>query len=186
MGLKIGFDFDGVIANTPKLKMRYAVKEFGIYIHASNCTKKGFLENGLTEEKYARLQGMVYSSYDMEPVFNSLKYLKKLIDSNNYDISIISYRKKEGEKFVKHFLDKYSLNLQFICTDNQPKGRFCSNLDVFVDDRAEHLNNLSRKARHLFLFDTPYNKQEETNEIIKRVYGWDNLYREIRGLGREA
>ena len=182
--LRIGIDFDGVAANTPRLKTEIASQKFGIYVPMEECNKSGFIKRGFTEEMYKELQKMVYSSHDLRPVYGGLANLRKLIEKGN-DLSIISYRKLAGLDIIGNFLVNYNLDIKkFICTDNQPKSEFCKgmNFDVFVDDRTEHLRDMKKCAKNLFLFDAPYNRDERLTEGMKRVYGWKETAEKILKL----
>ena len=172
--LRIGIDFDGVAANTPRLKTEIASQKFGIYVPMEECNKEGFIKKGFTEKTYKELQKIVYSSHDLRPVYGCLTHLRKLIEKGN-DISIISFRKLDGLDIISNFLINYDLDIEkFICTDNKPKSSFCKgmNFDVFVDDRTGHLADLKKYAKNRFLFDAPYNRDEKLTDGIERVYGW--------------
>jgi len=185
--LKIGLDFDGVIANTPRAKLEIAAQHFGIYVEMKDCNKSGFIRAGFTEKSYEKFQKIVYSAYDLRPMQGCLTHLKKLIEQE-HDISIASYRLKNGYGIIEHLLIDYGLEIpmsKVICTDNSPKSKFVSGLDAFVDDDREHLYDLKNSAKKRILFDRPYNRDEKEKYGIERVYGgWKNLYSEIRCLAR--
>ena len=178
--MKIGLDFDGVIANTPWLKCEYAKRYFGINLLIKDPSMESALEKGLTNKQYGWLQGKVYSSMEIKPLPCALTYIRKL--SKNHDLRIISYRFERKTNVIDFFLQKNNLNLPFIYTNNKPKEKFAKGLDIFVDDRAEHLNSLSNIIPYLFLFDAPYNRKIKLDNGIKRIRGWKNLYEIIKSL----
>ena len=181
--LKIGLDFDGVIANTQRTKLEIAAQQFGKYVDMRDCNRSGFIKAGFTEKQYEKFQKIVYGTYDIRPVQGCLTHLRKLIEQE-HEISITSYRLHKGYEIIENFLINNRLDIPMdnvICTNNLPKSKFISSLDVFVDDRTEHLNDLRNNATKLILFDRPYNREEKETDGIERVCGgWKKVYREIR------
>lgn len=186
MVLKGGFDFDGIFANTQKLKLDIAYQRYGVRVPMSECNRQGFLNRGMTNAEYVNLQNIVYSSPArmLKPIQGSLTYVEKLLDEGK-GLIIRSYRKKFGEKIIEDYLFDHRIDIDdFLCTDNQPKSLFCGKLDFFVEDRTDHLIDLKRhkKIKYAFLLDRPYNRNEiETHGII-RVFGWNDLYRSINSI----
>ena len=183
MKLKIGLDFDGVIANTPELKREIAQTKFGINIPKDVMTKEGFLEKGFTEKTYKTLQEMVQSSVDVKPIPESIDYLIKWKKEGYYEC-IVSFREYRHESIIGNLLDKNGLkDIDYVMTNQKPKTWFCVGLDMFIDDRMEHLNDLLKDKRipYLFLFDAPYNKNEKTNGI-QRVAGLKEVDELIKQL----
>jgi len=181
--LKIGLDFDGVVANTPRLTSEIAAQKFGIYLPDNGLNIDYCLKKGFTEKSYRQLQEIVYSSYNLRPVMGAIKYIRQLIE-NNQDLMIVSYREKRESKIIKHFLDQHDFDLDYICTDNRPKSQFCEKqkLDVFFDDRLEHLLDLSDNVKYLFLFAKPYNKEEQESHRVKVVHSWREFYEKLGEL----
>lgn len=181
--MKIGFDFDGVIANTARKKMEISAQKYGVYVDIKNYNHKGFIDAGMSEKQYESLNRDVYSEYDIRPVQGCLTYLRKIIE-DGHNTLIRSYRKiNPGDKIMKNFLINHGLIIEdYMCTDNKPKSRFCSNLDFFIDDRVYHLIELKNSAKNLFLFDAPYNRDEKLTNGILRVKGWSNLYSLVRKI----
>jgi hypothetical protein len=181
--LKGAFDFDGVIANTPRKKIELAAQIYGAHVDIKNYNHKGFIDAGMSDDEYKGLNDKTYSEYNLRPVQGCITYLRKIID-DGHKCGIRSYRMRDpGEDIINNFLIDYRLEIEdALCTDNQPKGQFCENLDFFVDDRAKHLRDVKKKAKNLFLFDTPYNKDENLTDGMLRVKGWKNLYVLIRKI----
>jgi len=182
---RIGLDFDGVTTNTPRLKIEIAAQKFGIYLSSKDINKKDCIKKGFTEQKYQQLQEMLYSSYRLRPMMGAIKYMQKLDKEKQY-MRIVSYRKQFGKKIIYNFLSNYGLgHLDHICTDSKPKRDFCKDLDVFFDDRLEHLLNISNDVKHLFLFSKPYN-EDENSPLVKRVSSWKEFYEAVQALSAAA
>lgn len=94
--MKIGLDFDGVIADCGKLKSEGAKLLYGVDIPGERFKKELVLETGiLTEDQYRKVQAMVYSRRDigmrMEPVKDALKYLRMVLN-DGHDLRVITSR----------------------------------------------------------------------------------------------
>ena len=52
-----------------------------------------------------------------------------------------------------------------------------NNIDVFIDDHVDFCEGVSKNGTKVFMFDSPYNKEETR---YKRVYSWNEIYNEIK------
>ena len=84
-----GFDFDGIIANTSRLKTEVAMQKFGVYVPIQDMSKEGGLKRGLTINQYHKLQNIVYSSCGLRPMMGAIKYLRQII-KEGHKIKIVS------------------------------------------------------------------------------------------------
>jgi uncharacterized HAD superfamily protein len=53
-------------------------------------------------------------------------------------------------------------------------------IDLAVEDNLEEAIELTRKVKHVLLFDQPWNKTKNVKDLIKRVYNWFEVYEEIQ------
>jgi hypothetical protein len=182
-----GFDFDGVIGNTPRLKIEMASQLFNAHVEMKNCYRQGFLDAGMTENEYASLQRMIENGEYAPRIVQGCKgYFQDML-AEGIKSRIVSYRIKKGEKIIKDILvrnDMYDKRLvEIVCTDSQPKSKFCGGLLMFVDDRIEHLIGLKGYVKNRRLFDALYNRDEKLSDGIKRVYGWKETVEKILKIG---
>jgi len=185
MKLRIGFDFDNVIANTNRAKREYAAKNFGIYLDSRKIGEKGYLEETLNEQQVKELKSHVYSSFNLKSFYGAIKHMKKILEKG-HDTTIISYRRRNpGNKIIKNNLIDwgiYSHEIMIICTDNRPKRKFCYRLDAFFDDQLDNLEDLKGEVKHRVLFSPYFNEAPERIALSK---SWKENYRIIQKLSRE-
>ena len=53
-------------------------------------------------------------------------------------------------------------------------------IDLAVEDNLEEAIELTKKVKHVLLFDQPWNKTKNVKGLIKRVYSWSEVYEEIQ------
>ncbi|HLC39014.1 MAG TPA: hypothetical protein VJJ80_02755 [Patescibacteria group bacterium] len=53
---------------------------------------------------------------------------------------------------------------------------------IYIDDDIDKLAPLVGIVPYLFLFSWPYNLAEDERNIAKRIFSWQEFYREIQQL----
>ncbi len=113
---------------------------------------------------------------------NAAKVINKLQTEGN-KIIIITAR---GDEYCKNayeisekWLKEKNVNYDKLIVGSIDKTKTCieNEIDVFIDDHVKHCEGVSQIGTKVFMFDSPYNKQEKK---YRRVYSWDEVYREIR------
>ena len=128
--MKLYIDFDGVILNTIEVSYKQIREKYG-----SNPT----MEN--SSEYYRSIDWNEFLK-ECEPINNSLENLQKLIDSNLFDVTVLTHVLSSHEEEVKEeYLKKYVPDLKFIpVTKPNPKW---SAIDckgaILVDDYGGNL-----------------------------------------------
>ncbi len=186
--MKIGLDFDGVIANNNKLKSEAAKLLFDLDIPPDRFKKEILVEeNILTLNQYRKLQKFIYdpeerSNLKMDPVEGVLTYLPKII-SEGYEILVVTSRSKDSIPFMKTWSKNINLNLNFIALGyGKSKKSATADLDLYVDDDLDKLLDLTTPNR--ILFSWKYNSHLTDLGTIKRVDSWNELYNFIKKSGR--
>jgi len=177
--MKIGLDFDGVIADNNKLKTDGAKFLYNLDIPSGQFKKEILIKNNiLTLEQYRELQRFIYgserSNLKMDPVDGVLEYLPKIISAGN-EILVVTSRSEEAVPFMKTWSESNGLNLDFIALGyGNSKKEATAHLDLYVDDDLDKLLDLTTPER--VLFSWAYNSHFKDLGDIKRVGSWSELY----------
>lgn len=185
--MKIGFDFDGVIADCGKLKSDGAKKLYGIDIPPEKFKKELVLrDKHLTTEQYRQFQKTIYETREigflMEPVEDALIYIPRLI-ADGHTISIVTSRDGAALDIAQEWSVRQGLQLDFVGVGyGNSKAEAAAGLDVYADDDLDKLRQLISVVPNLFLFSWGYNAHLDAGTTAKRVASWEELYRAIQGL----
>ncbi|MFA6006962.1 MAG: hypothetical protein WC764_04545 [Candidatus Paceibacterota bacterium] len=185
--MNIGLDFDGVIANTGFIKSLAAKRLFQKELPIS-CVKTSvaIANNILTDEQYKILRREIYDNYswlvETPAISKSIESMNALIKSG-HKLEIITARFPEGREHIESWLAKHSINVPLTCVGyGVSKAQSAKDLDIFVEDDAKNLVGLIKYVPKLFLFDQPYNLDEEVPMEIGRAKDWDDLLSKIESL----
>ncbi|MFH0845831.1 MAG: hypothetical protein V1851_00285 [Patescibacteria group bacterium] len=182
---KIGLDFDGVITNCAKLKIKNLRKIFGHIVSSQELRKEILLRDYLSLEEYKSFQQKIYETREfglnLELVEDAIKYIQKLISNNNH-IVIITSRDK-GLSIAKEWFSSLNLNIDFISSGvGKSKADTARGLDVYIDDDYHKLKPLIGVVPNLFLFSWGYNLHINEGQNIIRVSSWKEFYTRITQL----
>jgi len=185
--LKIGIDFDGVIANARKLKSKTANLLFGIDIPSSQFTRKMVVGAGLlSAEQYLEIQKKIYLDREIglsiEPIEGALKYISRLLDEK-YSVEVITARHGISLDIGREWAKRHSLMVKFtgIGYGNE-KDSATIGMDVFVDDKIERLIPLVKIVPNLFLLHEGNLDTTSHSLTAAHVTSWRELYYKIRNI----
>lgn len=189
--MKIGLDFDGVIADCGKLKHDGAKKFYGVDIPPAKFKKEIVVgEKYLTAEQYRELQRIIYRTREtgllVESVDGALHYVPRLVIEGNAVLIITSRNREVKLEIAKEwFAHQFQgLPLDFISVGpHNSKARAAAGLDLYVDDDLGKLALLVGVVPHRFLFSWGYNASIDAGSIARRVASWEELYHAIQALG---
>jgi len=181
----IGIDFDGVVSDSTRLKIREAKRIYGIDLLPENCSIRTAEEAGLSREQYKELVRRIYGTelfLEADEVAGACRSLQ-LLNRDNL-IHIVTSRDDQEADFAKKFLEKRKIPYdKFTNTSNESKLSVCqgNNIDSFIDDTYENLVDLSICKFRLYLFSTPSNRNITIEHPdIKRANNWKELYRFLK------
>ena len=183
--MKIGLDFDGVIADTSKLKQRIAKEMFGVDAPTNILKEKTIVEAGLmTQAEYRTLMNKVCGDrgvgFKMVPVSNSINYIKELLDVG-HEVRVVTARQANEFEVAKEWLESQEVSGITYASSGYGKSKLehTKDLDVFVEDDYSKLLDLKATVPHLFLMTWDYNEVVEVEDGITRVYSWHELNEHI-------
>lgn len=188
--MRIGLDFDGVVANPSRLKIVAAKTLFNVEIPIAKMRREYAVGSGLlTSTQYTEMLNYVYSSENlaryMRPVNGAIEHILRLAH-DGHDVRIITSRGREKSLgVVDNWLkDKKLLVPVRGVGYGRDKTEACKELgiDLFVDDDLDKLERLVDVVEHRYLFGWEYNKDDYCEAIAKRVNSWGELYTAIKNL----
>ena len=184
--MKIGLDFDGVIADSTATKLMLAQKLYGATLSPSQWRRDIVLgKRLLTNEQYDHIQELVYGSeeygYQMTLIDGALDGISKLIQKHS--VTIVTSRIALKADIATNWCDRNGITLPLIGAGRgKSKAPYLEGFDVFVDDSKEKLEQILGAVPHLFLFNEPYNEDQGVSPPIDRTLNWDDFLRRISEL----
>ncbi|MCX6703255.1 MAG: hypothetical protein NTV02_01010 [Candidatus Zambryskibacteria bacterium] len=186
--MKIGLDFDGVIADSLAAKVTAAREMFAVSIPPDLCERKLIMQHQLlTEEQYDEVNRRVFSGRGVaiEEIHQACLYIQ-ILQAHRYNIRVVTSR-SNSDRTLACALEWLRVKNQTLKVSGvgykKSKVDACRGLDVFVDDDLEKLVPLVGTVNHLLLFSSPTNRDHEMPSGIHRVDNWWELYNYIREGG---
>ena len=190
--MKLGFDYDGVVADSSQLKASLAMELYGLHIPPDKFHFHILHEKGvLTTAQYAELTEMIYHrrpvAARMVPVWNAIKYIRLLLLDVSHSVTVITSRDPEASLIAEEWTLSQHVRPKLVGVGpGNSKAEVLAGFDVYVDDDVSKLASLVGVVRHLFLLSWPYNAHEDVSGIARRVASWDDLYEAIQALELEG
>ncbi len=185
--MKIGLDFDGVVADSQALKAIEAERRYGVKIPPTLCKKAPVVANGwLTADQYRQLQldvsGIREICLQMRPVKRASAFLEKLA-ADGHDLVIISSRSGAEIANAREWLARQKIGISIVGVGyGNSKESAVRGLDIFIDDDLPKLADLAGIVPNLFLFSWPYNLNERETGIARRVFSWREFYLAVKKI----
>jgi len=177
----IGFDIDGVVADTAGAFIRLARSDYGVdYISVEDITDFVVedclpLDAELVDEIFKRLI-VAPTESGLKPMLGAVKVLRDL--SREAPLTFVTARplKKPIELWLENVLGRNVFsNARLIAIgDHDGKADHIKELglEYFVDDRAETCMALVEKDITPIVFNQPWNRGRHN---LKSVDGWDSI-----------
>lgn len=177
---KLGFDFDGVIADTAHAFLTIAKEKHGYTIHKDDITDFD-IENCTAMSKeliYSIFTEIMMDSIStgVKPMTGAVKTLSEL--SLYAPITIITARPNTDpiHAWLNQFFHKdVTRNTQVIAMgDHDDKVRYVKDqgLEYFIDDRADTCQMMADVGLQSIVFDHPWNRGRHQLPMVKN---WDDI-----------
>lgn len=184
--LRIGVDFDGVVAKTGELQQYVAKELFGKQIPPTCRSRNAVYEGGLTLEEYKIVSDEAcgnskYLSHLKEQP-NAQKTLMNLI-KRGFSLEIITAREGKELDFAQRWLKQNEIYVPLKTTLKGENKLFaCNGLDVYVEDMPYQIDILRKVVPKILLFNT-YDNQEsnliesERKQVngIEKISNWSQF-----------
>lgn len=200
--MKIGIDIDDTTVITIDSMINYGKK------YAEEVLKQGpvklnlgtikdrFYMNALfgwTEETKFDFFNMYYKNVleDVKPLPKAQEIINKLKEEGNeiYFISarITTIEGCDAEEISKNTMHKYNIPYNKMIIGAYDKLDYClnNNIEVFIDDSLEVLQELSKHGIKCYLMTSPVNRELDPQNI-KRVHSWQEIYDNLNGVNNDT
>jgi len=184
--VKIGVDFDGVVANTGELQKYVARELFGKNIspscHCSTSVREGYLSHEEAREVFDETYQNLKYLPNLKEQPNAKKTLMNLVNLG-FPLEIITSREEKEFDFAQKWLEQNGIYVPIKSTSNEKyKTRACKGLDIYVEDIPDQINSLKKVVPRIVLFNS-YDNQEsnltegerEQIQRIERISDWNQF-----------
>ena len=194
--MKIGIDIDDTTVNTVNPMIKYGnifneevLKRPPVKFNFGEIKDRYYMNSlfGWTEETKFEFFDMYYKNVleDCEPLPNASGVISKLKEEANEIIfissRITSIKGCNAEQITIDSFNKNGIPFDKIIIGAYDKLEYCleHNIEVFVDDSLEVLQELSKHGIKCYLMTSPINSKLATGEV-KRVHTWDEIYNDLK------
>ncbi len=178
---KIGFDFDGVIADTAEVFIRLACEEYGYCSFLKEDITSFDLE-GCLDLPTSHIE-KIFTDILLDSVTVGLRPMEGAVDTlshicRNNTVTIITARPAQQPVFdwlELYFTPQNCQKIRVVATgDHNDKVRYIHEhgLKFFIDDRAETCLQLAREEITPIVFAQPWNKHRHT---FHTVHDWSDI-----------
>ncbi len=193
---KIGFDLDDVLLDMSDLILTHLNTQLNKNISKEDLTTFHYIEEvfGLNEDETNKYMEYLYSDAghkNVRPVTGAVESISRI--GKNNEIYIVTAKPDTLEKNTKEWLNSHFLPVfkdvhftnQYMSKKIQKrKSDICEamGIQIFVDDSLSNAKDISSVNIPVLLFDTPWNQTDVLPDLVKRVYSWDEIEKEIENL----
>lgn len=185
--MKIGLDFDGVIANYPQLKALAAKELFGLDLPASWMKKEILLEKGLLDpEQYRAAQEEACTSRRLTLLMEAMPgAITGIMDMQaaGHTLTVITSRHGQGLALAREWLTSHGLTLPCVGVGyGVSKAEAAREQRAFIDDSPDKLAQLVGTVPHLYLYSWEYHAGRQLPASIRQVDSWARFQEEVSRL----
>jgi len=180
--VQLGFDFDGVLADSTWLKTEAALERWGKRISPETFHWHTIVPTGvLSDEEYRQNQRDVHwneeRSRRMFPVGEMLIYLPQLI-AQGHDIRVVTGRDGLSRDLAERWLHDHGIFIPVHGMGSRKSKRpKCEGLALFVDDDWDTFEPLVDAVAHRRVYTQPYNEHLAFPETVAtRIGSWREIY----------
>ncbi len=180
--MNLGFDIDGVISNfTPQFTDIIRKKFLTTLTDADMYSYDVNLVLGITKDEVADIVTETLKS-DL-PLNHLTKETLDKLASEGHNIYLITARSEALIDHTLSWLKEKNITYKGIFHLTGGKKYLAEvSLDVAVEDNLEEALELTKKVKHVLLFNQPWNKTKNVKRLVKRVNNWPEIYEEVQSL----
>lgn len=192
---KIGFDLDDVLLNFSDPFREFLNKKYSTNVKREDL-KTFYIEKffGLSDDVVKNEVAAFLLHDDHKntlPIDGSMPVIQKL--SQKYILEIITAKPDYLTDDTYEWLAKY-FNGMFSVVHftnhfqdshkKRKKSDVCKSegVNIFIDDSLDNAIDVSSVSIPVLLFDTPWNQSDVLPKLVKRVFSWEEIEKEIENL----
>ncbi len=188
--MRIGIDIDDTITDSWNFLIPFFSERYDIPAETLKTSFPYFraVENLMTKEEYFQnIRDLCNNEIINAPLREgAYEYINKLYDEGN-EIIFITARGIEYDnayRLTKDYLRKMHIPYSKIIVSAYNKSIPCleEKIDLFIDDSIVHCKEVAETGIKTLLYETPYNKIDETLNHIK---SWKKVYEYINEVNNE-
>ncbi|RUM42634.1 MAG: hypothetical protein DSY80_06845 [Desulfocapsa sp.] len=185
---EIGFDFDGVIANTGETFLQLACEEFGHCSFSLDDIRDFEVEDclGIPKEHVEQLFYTIMIDSlksGLQPMPGALDVIAGLAEQSTVTIITARPLTNPVSDWLDHFCTPETCNkIKLVATsDHNDKSRYIKehNLRFFIDDRVETCLQLAETDITPIVYNQPWNKGRHS---LQNVSNWQEITTLLEGL----
>jgi len=180
--MNLGFDIDGVISDFVGSFVKIVKKRYGLTLTEANiyCHDLNLVLGINKQERNKLIREILLSDIALMP--KAQRTLMRL-KSEGHQIFILTARFKDLVAVTKAWLKKKGIPYSQLIQLNEGEKYLAEvDLDLVVEDNLEDAIGLSRKVKKVLIYDHPWNRSFNVRNLVRRVYNWDDIYKEIEQL----
>jgi uncharacterized HAD superfamily protein len=180
MTMNLGFDIDGVISNFTARFVDVIRKRYGATLTDADMYSYDIsLVLGITKDEVADIVNeTVKSDLPLNPL---AKETLDMLNAEGHKIYLLTARSDELFEHTLDWLKRKGIVYKDIFHLTSGKKNLVDvSIDLAVEDNLEEAIELTRKVKHVLLFDQPWNKTKNVKGLVKRVYSWSEVYEEVQ------
>jgi len=177
--LDIGFDIDGVISDFVASFVKVVENHYKIILTEADiyCHDLDLVLGISQEERNKLIKETILMGLKVNT--DAQQTLAKL-SSEGHRIFILTARSKNLNGTTRKWLKENGIPYyQLLHLKEGEKYQVNVNLDVVVEDNLEDAIGWSQKVKNVLIYDHPWNQSKNVKKYVKRVYNWNDIYREI-------
>ncbi|MGI6450460.1 MAG: 5' nucleotidase, NT5C type [Desulfitobacteriia bacterium] len=187
LGLKIGLDIDGVVANSFPVFLRELNKHYGKNLAQIDNYKMTELYEVSEDDLGAFFNENVEYLYSApEPIAGALASIEAWFQAGHEIIFITARKLGIEERVTRKWFQKYGLPDEKIIFVGGASKTFAVKeyrLDVFVEDFMSNVLEIAALGVPVLLLDAPYN-QGKLPVGVTRCYNWEDIKCEVAKLAK--
>lgn len=189
---KIGFDLDDVLLNFSDPFRDFLNKKYNMTVKREDL-RSFYIEKffGLNDEVMRDEVANFLLHEDHKnalPMEGSMQVIERL--SRKYILEIITAKPDTLSKDTEEWLQKFFKGMFKVVHftnhyheqhKKKKKSDVCvsENVNLFIDDSLDNAIDVANVGIPVLLYDTPWNQTEILPDLVKRVFSWEEIEKEI-------
>jgi len=182
-GMNLGFDIDGVIADFTQALLETIKKNYGFALKKTDiyCFDLSVVL-GIPKEEVKQLIIEVLQK-DL-PLNAGAKETLERLSLEGHNIYLLTSRYDVLRDITQSWLKERRIPYTQLHLLNGGEKYLAKvePLDLIVEDSLEEALEWTKKIKNVLIYDQPWNQTLNVKNLTKRVYNWDEIYREIQQL----